>query len=288
MMNGCYKFLYLLLAINIYTSPALLAQDIKADAGLQQSSLKIGEQTRLIFTVHQLIKRQVTFPKIGDSILSKVQVLGSTKADTVADKYDPQQLIITKAYTITCFDAGTYTIPAYSFVSGSQTVQTEPLTMQVTSVAVDTTKAIYDIKQPLTVNYTILDWLRDNWIWLIAGLAVIGAVIGLVFYLKNRPKPIPVFTEPVTPALPAHQIALNRLQALRDKKLWQVNEVKQHYIELTGVLRDYLEKRYLIKTHEKTTDELLESLQNKTISTADNVSFKKPAGFGRPGEICKA
>ncbi len=269
-----FRFLYLLLVLSV-AAFKLNAQNIKADAGLQQSSLKIGEQTRLVLTVHQPVKAQVVFPKIGDSIVSKVQVVSSTKPDTVADKANSSNITITKAYTITCFDAGTYTIPAYLFTSGGQIVQTEPLTMQVISVAVDTTKAIYDIKQPLTVTYTFWDWLKDNWIWVLAGIAIIAAIIAAIYYFKKRPKPEPVITEPVKPSLPAYQVALNQLQALRDKKLWQQNEVKQYYIELTDVLRDYLENRYFIKTHEKTSDELLASLQSNEINADNTVHLKE-------------
>jgi hypothetical protein len=67
----------------------------------------------------------------------------------------------------------------------------------------------------------------------------------------------------------AHTIALGKLQELRDKKLWQQNEVKHYYSELSDVVREYLEKRYAIKTHEKTTDEIFAGLKYMNIADED-------------------
>ena len=132
-------------------------------------------------------------------------------------------------------------------------------------MAVDTTKAIYDIKQPLAVSYSILDWLRDNWLWVVIPIVIILIIFGVIRYLRNRPKVEKVFEE-AKPIIPIHTLALNKLQELRDKKLWQSGYVKEYHIELSDVIRDYLEKRYAVKTHEKTTDEIFAGLKNKDIS----------------------
>ena len=78
---------------------------------------------------------------------------------------------ITQSYTITCFDAGTYTIPGFAIGTNNGALKTNELTLQVQTVKVDTTKAIYDIKQPLVVSYSFFDWLEDNWLlgWLAIG-----------------------------------------------------------------------------------------------------------------------
>lgn len=91
-------------------------------------------------------------------------------------------------------------------------------------------------------------------------MAIIILVVGLIWYLKKRPKAIPVIKK-VIPVIPPHTIALNKLQELRDKKLWQQEQVKEYHIELSDILRDYLEKRYAVKTQEKTTDEILSGLK---------------------------
>jgi len=243
------------------------AQNIQVDAKLEQSTIRIGDQTFLNFSVHQPAKAKVGFPQFGDTIVSKVQVVKAGKADTVKDKANPNVITVNKSYTITSFDAGTYNLPSLSFTVPNGVIKTDPLTLQVATVKVDTTKGIYDIKQPLAVSYTFFDWLRDNWYWIALGVAVLLLAGGLIWYLKKRPVKEKPVVKKAAPLVPAHQIAISKLKELKEKKLWQQDEVKLYYIELSDILREYLEKRYEIKTHEKTTDEIFAVLRCIDIRT---------------------
>ena len=240
------------------------AQTITAEAKLQQYSIRIGDQTKLFLSVHQPVKEHVNFPTLTDTIIAKVQVVGTLKPDTLFDKNDHNQATITHSYIITSFDAGTYTLPMFSFGTSGGVLKSMPLTLQVQTVKVDTTKAIYDIKQPMAVSYTIFDWLRDNWVLVAIVVAITLLIVFVVRYLKNRPKDTPIITI-AKPVIPVHTIALNKLQELRSKKLWQ-QDVKLYHSELSDILREYLEKRYAIKTYEKTTDEIFVSLRHMSIS----------------------
>jgi hypothetical protein len=237
------------------------AQSMQAEAKLQQYTIKIGDQTKLFLSIHQAATDKTTFPKLADTIIGKVQIVSKSKLDTVFDTSDHSRVTITQAILITSFDAGTYTIPPLAFTTSGGPLTTNDLTLQVQTVKVDTTKSIYDIKQPLAVSYNFFDWLKDHWVWVLLGLVIIALIVGVVWYLKNRPKDIPVIRI-IKPVIPLHTIALNKLQELRNKKLWQKDEVKQYYIEMSDILREYLEKRYAIKTYEKTTDEIFDSLRS--------------------------
>ena len=56
--------------------------------------------------------------------------------------------------------------------------------------------------------------------------------------------------------------ALQRLLELDEKDLLKQNKVKAYYTELTDILRLYLWNRYSIRTLERTSEEILESLRN--------------------------
>lgn len=278
-------FNYALLALVLICGSAS-AQNIQVDARLKDYTIKLGDQTKLFLVVTQPAKAHVDFPKLGDTITSTVQVVSAGKADTLADPKNKGRIAVTQSYVITSFDAGVHTMPAFSFTANGSTLKTGELTIQVQAVKVDTTKSIYDIKQPILVSYTIWDWLHDHWIWIVIGLLVIGAIVGLGYYLGNRKAKQPV-VEVKKPVIPAHTIAIEKLKALQAKKLWQDGEVKLYYIELTDILREYLEKRYDIKTYEKTTDEIIASLRSTELNdehrtklqriliTADLVKFAK-------------
>jgi hypothetical protein len=263
-MNRFFKIILALLCLTCL-SLKTNAQAIQAEAKLQQYTIRIGDQTKLFISVRQPAKAHISFPKLTDTIVSKVQVVSINKPDTAYDQIDKNAVTVTQSYTITSFDAGTYALPAFSVGSETGTVKTNAVTLQVETVKVDTTKAIYDIKQPFTVTYTWVDWLRDNWYWIAGPLALIAIIAGAIIYYRKRPKPVPV-VKVVELLIAPHLEAMNKLKELRDKKLWQQEQVKQYHIELSDIVREYLEKRYDIKTHEKTTDEILTSLRRIDIT----------------------
>jgi hypothetical protein len=244
------------------------AQNIEVESKLQQYTIRIGDQTKLFLTVHQPAAAHVNFPKLTDTITGKIQIVNIGKRDTTQDKTDPKRITVIQGYTITSFDAGTQTIPSFAFDTTGGVLKTYELTLQVETVKVDTTKAIYDIKQPLAVSYTFFDWLRDNWYWVALSVVGVLAIIWLIWYLRKRPKKEPII-QIVKPGLPPHEIALNKLRELIELKLWQQDEFKRYYSDLSDIIREYLEKRYMIKTHEKTTDEIFESLRYVGITNED-------------------
>lgn len=266
-------FNYTLLVLVLICGSAS-AQNIQVDARLQDYTIKIGDQTRLFLVATQPAKARVDFPKLGDTITKTVQIVSAGKADTVVDQKNKDLITVTQSYVITSFDAGVHTMPAFKFVSGRDTLKTGEVTLQVQTVKVDTTKSIYDIKQPLVVTYTFLDWIHDHWVWIVIGLFIIAAVVGLGYYLGNRRKTEPVI-EIKKPAIPPHTIAIEKLRELQEKKLWQQDEVKLYYSELSDILREYLEKRYDIKTYEKTTHEILYSLSSREIEGDNRTNLQR-------------
>jgi ABC-type multidrug transport system fused ATPase/permease subunit len=249
------------------------AQIIQADAKLDRAAIKIGEQTQMHLIVRFHAKDKIGFPILKDTISGKVQIV-SSKADTTLDKQGADITTIRHNYTITSFDSGEYVIPSYAFHTASGDVTTPPLTLQVATVKVDTTKAAYDIKQPLTIKYTFWDWLRDNWRWVVLGLAIILIIAGIIYYLRKRPKKV-VVVEPPKPVIPAHVIALEKLAQLRDKKLWQQEQIKQYHIELSDTIREYLESRYSIQALEQTSDEIFASLRYMDITEENRNTLRQ-------------
>jgi len=144
-------------------------------------------------------------------------------------------------------------------------IGTDPLLLEVQTVAVDTSKAIYDVKKPLSEPFSILDWLKDNWIYIVGVLTFIILIIALFYYLKNR-KPKEVVKE-IIPDIPAHIIALQSLEKLKEQKLWQSGKTKQYHSSISEILRDYIEKRFGVNAMEETTSEILYGLRLQSIPT---------------------
>lgn len=239
-----------------------MAQEIKVNAKLDKPIIALGDQTVLRLSANLPVKGQVEFPVLSDTISAKVQIVEIGKTDTIADPQNPGMHTISRQYTITSFDAGMHVIPAFVFKTQTGSFNTLSIPLEVKSVAVDTTKAIYDIKQPIAVRYSFMDWLRDNWHWLLLGLLVVLVLVGIWFYFKKIRKVKPVVVKEFKPAIPADVAALDKLQTLRNQKLWQQDQVKQYHSELSDIVREYLEKRYRINAMEQTSDEILSGLKH--------------------------
>lgn len=257
---------------------AALAQEIKTEARLEKVSIPLGDQTVLHLSIHFPARESVQLPVLRDSIGSKVQVV-TVKTDTSFNKEDVSRETINQHVTLTAFEPGAYTIPSFTFKTKSRDYSTKELTLQVLPVQVDTTKGFYDIKQPLAVKYSMWDWIKDNWLLILIPLLIVALAVYAYRFWKKRPvKEAPKQQDKIV-AVPEHELAVQRLQALRDRKLWQQGQVKEYYSELTDIIREYLEKRFKIQALEQTSDEIFISLRRADISEDDRALLRQVLGL---------
>lgn len=73
---------------------------------------------------------------------------------------------------------------------------------------------------------------------------------------------------------PAHEIALQKLEDLRESKLWQKGEIKEYQSQLTYTIREYLENRYEIQALESSTDEIVKALRASNFDPKDETDLK--------------
>lgn len=291
------KILYILFLL--FGTLNLNAQDVEVSSSIDTNYLLFGEQTQIHLKVKGQLngeKIEVKFPHIIDTLNEFVEVVHSSPIDTsYPDKNDLSIFEQTQTITITSFDSGYYLLPPFHFIIGDDTVTTtEELFIDVQPVAVDTSKSIFDIKKPIEEPFSMIDWLKENWIWIVAILVVIILIIVLIKYLKNRPEPE---VKEVIQKIPAHELALQHLEKLREQNLWQSGKVKQYHSEISEILRTYLEDRYKMPALENTTDEIMQSMRFQTInpdvlaklkhtlSLADLVKFAKEQPLPAENEL---
>ncbi len=262
------KLIYIVLFL--FVALQVSAQNAKVNASIDTNQLLLGEQTQIHLKLqYQLDGKPVAvqFPDLLDTLNKFVEVVYSSKIDTGYPNKDDLSLVEqTQTITITSFDSGYYKIPYFNFKLDETTLTTtEELFIDVQPMLVDTTKAIFDIKAPIEEPFSFTDWLKENWVWLATGLAIIILIIVLIKYLKSRPKTV---VEEIIPTIPDYTTAIERLNELREKQLWQNNKVKAYHSELSEIIRAYLESRFNITALENTTDEIMRSLRFETIPPA--------------------
>jgi hypothetical protein len=69
---------------------------------------------------------------------------------------------------------------------------------------------------------------------------------------------------PPPPPPPAYVVALGALDQLESKQLWQNEQTKAYYSELTRILREYLEGRFDVQALEMTTRQITTKLGQRT------------------------
>ena len=277
---------FLVIAITcVLTSSLLQAQPTTVSATMDSTILLVGEQTRLTFTVAQMRDRQVCAPVFSDTIVSGLEIVERLPLDT--QLADDGLLLVSQSYVLTSFDSALYFIDAQPFVDGADTLYSNPLSLKVVSIPVDTAQhAIADIKPVYAPPF---DWPLF-WLIVLITLGVVAlAVIGFFVYryVKRHAAPSAEVAEPQD-LRPAHEIALERLDVIKAEKLWQQNRAKEYHTQLTDVVRDYIARRFGICAVEQTSAEILAGIQpvlsgQKTVyadlktllTTSDLVKFAK-------------
>ncbi len=126
---------------------------------------------------------------------------------------------------------------------------------------------IHDIKPPLDIP-SGLAWL---W-WTLGTLAVLVALYALWRWWRRRAEQVPV-----VPPVPAHVRARQKLAAA----LALLDQPKPFCIEVSDVIRVYLEERFNFHAPERTTEEFLRELAG-----TNRLSREQKESLGRFLESC--
>lgn len=247
---------------------------------VDKTHIRIGDQLHasieLISTMGgEWINRENPWP---DTMKSIEIVRGP---DTVPGR-DPE---VEAMWTLTFFDSGYIRIPPVPVViqhhGRIDTFFTEALPITVVTVEPDSSGLI-GIKDIEAQGFDI-GYYKRYLPHAIILLALIGA---LIYWLRKPKRQVVMEAPPPPPPLP-HIWALDQLDRLAEKRLWQTGDVKEHYSALTAILRGYLERRYNIHALEQTSQEIIDQLHSlglsrsmqvdtaELLSLADLVKFAK-------------
>lgn len=233
------------------------AEPPTVEATLDTARITVGGRVQLTVTVEHDAGTVVTWP---DSLeFGPFEVLD-------AAVLEPERLngrVRSAArITLTAFELGDLEVPSFDVrVAGpdsasSTTLSTRALPVTVASVGRDETGEIRGIKGPLAIprNWLLL------WPWVL-GLSILAAVFWLYRRYRARWQPAPAQT-PRTPPRPPHELAYEALDRLELEGLLDRGEVKAHYIEVSDIIRTYIEGRYGIEALELATHEVMAGLQS--------------------------
>jgi sulfur transfer complex TusBCD TusB component (DsrH family) len=188
-------------------------------------------------------------------------------------------------YEITAWDSGYYRIDGPSIKLSNATFHFPIIELRADLVKAKKGQAIYDIKESFAEiprePFSIKKFTKNNWWWMLILLA-----LGIVAFLFSRKKSTKKISKPAK-ELTLAEHTMQAIDTLEKLRLWEKQKTKEHFIELSLLIRTYLSARFSINLLEKTTLEtklLLQQkgLENKTIETiilllteSDMVKFAK-------------
>ncbi|MBT5698983.1 MAG: hypothetical protein HOJ12_03225 [Flavobacteriales bacterium] len=251
---------------------------------LDTNTILIGDQIELNISVELNLNEEYNWPEFTDSVYKKVEIISQSdlKEDTTENSK-----IISQQILLTCFDSGSYYLPPIVF---NKNKKTEGLLLNVNTIAINDSSAMMDItdtKIGTKDDYTAeeIEEKERNFWKRIAWIIGILMLLFLIYYLiKKYKKGESVITKRKI-IVPPHITALNKLQNLQKKKLWQKGELKEYYSELSLILREYTENRFNFQALELPTSDITKNLKQIdsnilsklefVLLKADNIKYAK-------------
>jgi hypothetical protein len=239
-------------AFAVDVTPTLTAP-VTIHASVDRKEITIGDPIRYTVEVSAAADTEILIPvlsgAVGDFTISDFGESPPRKENGRA--------VASRWYTLTTFEAGDHLIPAPKVMyrlpgEELQEAQGDEVLVGVASLLAKDPKAsdIRDIKPPEEVPF---DW-RPYGI-AAAAVLVVGLLGAAFFYLLNRPR-----RQRVLPPRPPHEVALTALNRLHAQGLIQQGQFEQYYVQLSSIVRHYLEDRFRIRAPEMTTEEFLSKL----------------------------
>ena len=170
----------------------------------------------------------------------------------------------TAVLTLTAFELGELEIPGFTVAvtspGGATELVTDPFGIAVVSVGLDEGQDIRDIRGPLSIPRSMLAIA----LWVLA----LALAAGGGWWLARRARRRTTDEGPVSegPPRPAHELAYEQLDWLETSGLLGRGRIKEYHIEVSDIIRRYLEGRYAIRALEMTSREVLERLEDAGVS----------------------
>lgn len=232
------------------------AENVSVKASITPTSIKIGEQATINLSSTNRASDKVIFPIISDTLGEGIEVVGITKRDT--SELDGGMIEVKQQIIVTGFDSTLAQIKPFIFYHSGDSIQTQPLTLKITEIEVDTVKN--DLRDIKDIYKAPINW--GFVIRCILGMLIVCVLIFLIVrYIIKRIKLKEKGEIEPEVALDPYKEAKDKLRNIGIEKIWQKGEVKKYYTEVTDVMREYLKYRVGIEAKEMTSDEIKDSLR---------------------------
>lgn len=264
------KYLLLLTGF-IFLGFSPVSYDVVAKAN--KKNVQVGEQFQVKFEIQIAANKKVEFQP-EKTTLKVVKTNRSTnKQDTIEldvtgffleerDKIQGKEYWI-GTYTLTSFEEGIIVIPEFKFNVPGEALSSNPVMIFVDLMPVDEKVDLHDIEENFIELKIPFFEKYEREIWWLVLIAVLGILIAIYFLFLKKFKPVKVEEVIVLTTNERRSAAISELTVLMEKELWAKDEMKQHFTELSLIVRRYISKEMGNSYLEKTSLEIQLFLRKK-------------------------
>ncbi len=243
-------------------------------------------------------RTDLEYLQVGDRIYFDVSVVHENESSVHYVQQKPSEIFVIISYSTdikliddgsktdfhfisALFDTGLQTIPPQEFIitssEDSLSVYSDSIQVMVHSVLPADSVALKDIKPPVSLYLGFWD--------IAFPLFIIAVIIFVIVLITRRKKGFVLLPEKKKKILPAHVIALKKIEQLKLQDYITKGDIKRYYVEVSWICREYLENRYHKPFLEMTGYEIRQSLKdlnvekrmetNTILQECDRVKFAK-------------
>jgi hypothetical protein len=241
---------------------------------LDTLEITVGDPLSLTVTVEHDAGSSVVWPDSVD--LGPFELLDAVQMEPVGDG---DRVASAARFRLTAFELGELEIPSFDVTvlgadsASTAVLSTEALKVTVASVGLDESGDIKDVKGPLEMS--------RNWLLLLPWILAVGAAAAIGYWLYRkfrRSRQSVAELTPAAPPRPPHEIAYESLDHLESSGLLEKGEIKQYHIEVSEIIRRYLEGRYCVDALEMATYEVVQGLERAGVPFDTRVEFDRFLG----------
>ncbi len=150
------------------------------------------------------------------------------------------------------------TVPYRTKKGTTGSFQTPPVKITgINSVAPEASpEELRDIKGPIQIS--------NVWLWIVLALTALLLIAAGIFFFRNKKNKTLADNLPAEPPRPLREVVFEKLDAARNEYR-KSGKLKEFYIAISDILREYLGKRFGVESLERTTSEIFLEMKKRKV-----------------------
>ncbi len=252
--------------------PIAVAQ-VQVEAILEPSEVPYYKQSFLRLVVEAPEGVEVKLPDLRP-ILIEAKLLNdqSAVADYSKEPLEEGRVRTTETYALDPIFVQDYTFAPISIAVGDETVTVPGPTLRIRELTEAEQVAVEQFDGAVVGGPAAMSRpLTERWqFWTLLAVMLVGTLVALIYWWRTHKQ-----LQELDSEIDSWAQALMRLDNLSERNLPRQGHYETYYVDLSAILRYYIEGRFQLHAPERTTQEFLAEMMAGDTFDADQQSFLK-------------